>query len=57
MSGFIITVGISRMFKNPTITSGSEYLSMKISAAKKEISKTTDNTETKNPKQYLPWKY
>ena len=45
------------MFKDPTITSGSEYLSMKISAAKKEISKTTDNTETKNPKQYLPWKY
>ena len=54
MSGFIITVRISRMFKDPTIISGSEYPSMKISAAKKEISQTTDTTETKNPKKYLP---
>ena len=55
MSSFIITVRISRMFKDPTITSGSKYPSMKISAAKKEISETTDNnTETKNPAQYLP---
>ena len=55
MSSFIITVRISRMFKDPTITSGSKYPSMKISAAKKEIFETTDNnTETKNPTQYLP---
>ena len=46
MSGFI-TERISRMFKGLTITSGSKYPLMK-------ISETTDNTEAKNPKQYLP---